>query len=134
RSWSVGQAAAVLDDVAQALTHIHEQGVLHLDLKPENILYAADGAVKITDFGLSVPSTDAEALAGGRAFQGTLDLILADVHLNGESGFGLLQAVKADPRLRSIPFLFLTSTADRETEWANALALGAARYLCRPIE
>ncbi|MDB5309729.1 MAG: stkP 5 [Gemmataceae bacterium] len=73
RPWSLAQAGPVLDRVAQALDHIHHQGVLHLDLKPENILYTADGQIKITDFGLSVPRADATALPGGRRFQGTVD-------------------------------------------------------------
>lgn len=65
--WGVAQAAQLLDRVAQALSSIHAEGVLHLDLKPENILLAAprnddpprDGQrdvttnPKITDFGLA---------------------------------------------------------------------------------
>lgn len=73
RPWPLAEAAALLDRIARALAHIHGRGVLHLDLKPENILYAADGRIKIADFGLAVPHADATALAGGRRFQGTLD-------------------------------------------------------------
>jgi len=56
-------AAALSADLAEAMQHAHERGVLHRDLKPGNILVepaglARDGhpesiAVKITDFGLA---------------------------------------------------------------------------------
>nr|AAX07498.1 putative serine/threonine protein kinase [Gemmata sp. Wa1-1] len=67
------EAARLLDGVARALDHIHGQGVLHLDLKPENILYAADGQIKVTDFGLSVPHADASARLDDGYFCATLD-------------------------------------------------------------
>eukprot|EP00897_Mesotaenium_endlicherianum_P001975 jgi/Mesen1/1805/ME000140S00762 len=37
-----------------ALEHMHAKGVLHRDLKPENILVAADGSIKVCDFGLAI--------------------------------------------------------------------------------
>jgi hypothetical protein len=71
--WPLAQALPVVDSIAQALEHIHKQGILHLDLKPENLLYAADGQMKIADFGLAVPHADTRALIEGRYFQGTVD-------------------------------------------------------------
>jgi two-component system cell cycle response regulator len=50
------------------------------------------------------------------------------------SGYALIEAVKAAPELRDIPFVFLTSTAMTESERRKGLALGAAKYLFRPIE
>src|SRR5215468_5967155 len=53
----------VLLEVAQALEHAHERGVIHRDLKPGNVLFDARGRVKLADFGVSGraldPGTDA---------------------------------------------------------------------------
>jgi serine/threonine protein kinase/tetratricopeptide (TPR) repeat protein len=43
----------VLLEVAQALEHAHERGVIHRDLKPGNVLFDARGHVKLADFGAS---------------------------------------------------------------------------------
>jgi tRNA A-37 threonylcarbamoyl transferase component Bud32 len=39
--------------LADALTYMHERGVLHRDLKPSNIGLTSDGVTKLLDFGLS---------------------------------------------------------------------------------
>jgi hypothetical protein len=41
-----------LQPVAAALEVAHEAGVIHRDLKPSNLLFAADGRLKVTDFGV----------------------------------------------------------------------------------
>src|SRR5262249_28582476 len=41
------------------LAAAHAQGVLHRDLKPADVLIDNDGLVRITDFGIAVPSTEA---------------------------------------------------------------------------
>ncbi|MEQ8789987.1 MAG: serine/threonine-protein kinase [Pirellulaceae bacterium] len=42
--------------LAKALQHAHDKGVLHRDIKPANVLLAADGTPKLADFNISFSS------------------------------------------------------------------------------
>ena len=57
-----------------------------------------------------------------------------DMNMADGNGFDFIKAVKADPRLKEIPFVFVTSTYCDEASRAKGLALGAQRFLFRPIE
>ncbi|XP_064252207.1 calcium/calmodulin-dependent protein kinase type IV-like [Passer domesticus] len=54
--YSERDAAHVVKQILEAVSYLHQNGVVHRDLKPENLLYAdlsPDAPLKIGDFGLS---------------------------------------------------------------------------------
>jgi two-component system cell cycle response regulator len=84
--------------------------------------------------GFSVLTASGMAEALKLARETRPDLIISDLGMSDGSGFDFIQLVKADPQLAGVPFVFITSTHLDEGSRARGLALGAARFLFRPIE
>jgi two-component system cell cycle response regulator len=61
------------------------------------------------------------------------NLILSDVHMPRQDGYALIKTVKADPQLRDIPFAFISSMLWPEQDREVGLALGAVKFIVRPI-
>ena len=70
------------------------------------------------------------ALAAARAR--TPDLILSDVMMPGLDGFSLLEALRADPKLRAVPVILLSARAGEEAK-VEGLRAGADDYLIKPF-
>jgi hypothetical protein len=47
------KAAQLVFTLARAVHFAHQHGVVHRDIKPANVLHGANGALKLTDFGLA---------------------------------------------------------------------------------
>jgi len=64
------EALEVIIQVAEALEHAHQRGLIHRDVKPKNIMIAKEGIVKLADMGLARGMTDVEAAQAekGKAF------------------------------------------------------------------
>jgi two-component system cell cycle response regulator len=62
------------------------------------------------------------------------DLIMSDVNMADGTGFEFIEAVKSEPALRDTPFILITSTVCTQSARNKGLALGATRFLFRPIE
>ncbi len=56
--------------VAEALEHAHDRGLIHRDVKPKNIMITKEDVVKLADMGLARAMSDVEAAEAeaGRAF------------------------------------------------------------------
>ncbi len=61
-----------------------------------------------------------------------IDFIICDWRMPRVSGIELLQAIKADEKLKDIPFMMLTAEGTRE-EVARALDLGIVDYVIKPF-
>ncbi len=53
KPFPVDDALQVASRIADALSHMHEKGVVHRDLKPQNVMICKDGSVRIMDFGIA---------------------------------------------------------------------------------
>lgn len=61
------------------------------------------------------------------------DLILLDLNLPRKDGRTVLREIKADPKLRSIPVIVLTSS-DAEEDIQHAYDLHANCYIAKPVD
>ncbi|OLZ41791.1 two-component system response regulator [Natrinema saccharevitans] len=121
----------------------------HTQSEPARILLVEDnpGDVRLTkeafeqgriENDLSVVSNGAEALdylsrRGEYADAPRPDLILLDLNLPGKDGEDVLEDLKDDPKLRSIPVIVLTSSRAEE-DIAQSYELHANAYLTKPVD
>ncbi|HBG28055.1 MAG: hypothetical protein A2Y10_20045 [Planctomycetes bacterium GWF2_41_51] len=64
------EAIAITTQVASALAHAHNRGLIHRDVKPKNIMINSAGIVKLADLGLARDASDIELAKSeaGKAF------------------------------------------------------------------
>lgn len=65
-NWQV--AAPIAIQIALALEHAHERGIIHRDIKPGNILLTKEGVAMVTDFGIArAVNTNTVTMTAGNA-------------------------------------------------------------------
>ncbi len=62
-----------------------------------------------------------------------VDLVLMDWNMPNMNGLDALKAIKADPDLKSIPVMMVTSESEK-TRIIEAIQSGAANYVVKPFQ
>jgi len=86
----IPQVLAWMGQLAAAMAHAHDKGVLHRDLKPANILLDATSSIRITDFGLARRSARTHDLTR------TGDIMGTPVYMSPEQAKGQKACIQSD--------------------------------------
>ncbi|MYL70915.1 Stk1 family PASTA domain-containing Ser/Thr kinase [Halobacillus litoralis] len=96
----VSEAVDIMKQIASAIAHAHDNGIVHRDIKPQNILIDHYGHVKVTDFGIAM-ALSATALTQTNS-------VLGSVHyLSPEQARGGMATKKSDVYSLGIVFFEL---------------------------
>lgn len=80
------EAESFLYQIASALQHAHDHGVVHRDVKPSNILLRPDGHAYLVDFGLAKAKLESESLSHIGTMIGTPEY-MAPEQSNGQNDY-----------------------------------------------
>lgn len=104
--------------------------ILIVDDIPTNIKVLFD-ILNQAGFRVTVAKNGQSALA--KAKEALPNLILLDVMMPGIDGFETCRHLKADPKTKDIPVIFMTARSDT-VDKVKGLQLGAVDYITKPIE
>jgi two-component system chemotaxis response regulator CheY len=104
----------VVDD-SSVMRQIIKNNLKQLGFELENLLDAGDGEEALTKVG-----------------GGAVDLIISDWNMPRMTGIDFLKAIRADGALKEIPFLMVTSEADKE-KIMEAVQAGVNQYIVKPF-
>ena len=105
------QTILIVDDAPENLNVLNELLMQHYQIR------AATSGSKALRIATSTP---------------TPDLILLDVMMPGMDGYQVFERLRADPKTRDIPVIFVTAMDTLEAEM-RGLELGAVDYIAKPI-
>jgi serine/threonine protein kinase len=123
-----GMAARLVAEVARALQHVHDQGLVHRDLKPANLLRDEWGDVVVTDFGLvlALDEEEQERLTQEGELPGTV------MYLSPEQAGGLRDLTPASDTFTLGVILYELLTGRPPFE-GNAFEILRAIHLASPV-
>ena len=105
--------------------------ILYVEDDPDIQSVAKMSLEMVGGFEVCTCGSGAEALRAAPSF--APDLIFLDVMMPGMDGIATLEKLREDPRIASIPVVFMTAKA-MPSEVARLRALGAADVLLKPFD
>jgi len=122
---SPAEIIPLIEQIASALDHAHQQGILHRDIKPSNILLDERNWVYLSDFGLAKMVEGSVALTGSGVGVGT------PTYMSPEQGRGLEVDARTDVySLGVILFEMFTGSVPYAAETPMAVVI---KHLTDPI-
>jgi phosphoserine phosphatase RsbU/P len=103
--------------------------VLVIDDSPENI-DLLNGLLK-QDYKIRVALNGEKALKIARS-EAPPDIVLLDIMMPAMDGYEVCRRLKADPKTRDIPIIFVTAKSD-ESDETKGLEIGAVDYITKPF-
>ena len=121
------EALSVVEPVAAALARAHAAGVVHRDIKPENVLIAADGTVKVADFGIARAVAETSHTATGT--------LIGSVHYLAPELMGGAEATARSDQYSAgiVLFELITGRKPLPAETPMAVAMRHAREKIPPV-
>ncbi len=122
---TTAQSLTFLRQIASALDHAHQQGLVHRDIKPANILFMANGDAKVADFGIAKDSLQDQHLTQTGSVLGT------PTYMSPEQALGEQATCRSD--LYSLGVMFyemLTGSRPYQARDSHALL---AMHIHQPI-
>jgi CheY-like chemotaxis protein len=107
----------------------HKKTVLLVDDAPSNI--EAVNSILKDSYKIRIATNGAKALELVRVAPSP-DLVLLDVSMPGMDGYEVCTRIKADPKTRDIPVIFLTGQTETEDE-TRGFDVGAVDYIHKPF-
>lgn len=113
----IEKAVDIMLQITSAISHAHQNNIIHRDIKPQNILIDNKGNVKITDFGIAIALTSTTITH--------TNSVMGSVHyISPEQARGGLATKKSDIySLGIVLFELLTGKLPFEGESAVSIAL-----------
>jgi signal transduction histidine kinase len=105
--------------------------ILLVDDYPPNLL-ALEAVLEPLGHELTRATSSDEAVA--RLLEHEYAAVVLDVQMPGIDGIGTARRIRADPRIRHVPILFMTAQNYDDDRAKTAYSLGAVDYLLKPFQ
>ncbi len=81
---------------------------------------------------VQIESDSTKAISAARKFMP--DVVVLDVIMPDMDGGDIAARMKADARLRRVPFVFLTATVSKEEVRKHGDVIGGQKFLAKPVD